>query len=688
MSNEIQPRNRAERRSTGKRTRAAGAALTAGSAALAMGAAWIGTGFESAHAVAGTFTVTQATDTGNTATSGSLSWAIHQADLNPGSTIDFNVSGNKVTLSTANPPNITAPVTITGPGVTIDGANSFRPFYLVGDRDAVTISGLTITKGEAPSGDSAGAILNQGDVLTVSGVTLSDNHSVYGGAIASGDGGFSGTGAGSLTVENSTFTGNVSDNNGGGIGFYDNASSYNTLTVVNSTFSGNNQAFYGGGFYVAGDVGNITVTGSTFADNTATYAGAGFMIDDIPTTSTVTVSASTVSGNHAHYGAGVALDDADGGVSIDSTVFDDNHATDGSGGGLYAGTGENGLSITNSTFTNNTATESGGGFSSWYQGSDQSISGSTFSGNSADYAGGGFFINGDIDGDQFATTVTSSTISGNQALIGGGGAFYSGAGATVTDSTVSGNHATVSAGLGFIGVGGPSAVNNSTITGNVAAQEGGGVLFVGYDGLTVNQSTIVGNDAASIGGVDMLTPQQAGAGVVGSLHTSQAKARAAHTHSADAHAHGAKQHDAGPAGHAETKKAHAAAAELNVATIVGTILTGNTNGDLGDSGTATANHSILGVIDPGTTFHDAGGNQFGVDPMLGALANNGGPTMTMELLVGSPAINAGPDPVPAFAGNEFDQRGAGFPRVAGGTVDIGAFEVQPVAVEIVPKFTG
>jgi hypothetical protein len=66
------------------------------------------------------------------------------------------------------------------------------------------------------------------------------------------------------------------------------------------------------------------------------------------------------------------------------------------------------------------------------------------------------------------------------------------------------------------------------------------------------------------------------------------------------------------------------------------------------------------------------GNIYGVNPMLGPLANNGGPTQTMALEAGSPAINAG---APDIAGlPATDQRG--LPRVVGGRVDIGAFEVQ------------
>jgi hypothetical protein len=61
-----------------------------------------------------------------------------------------------------------------------------------------------------------------------------------------------------------------------------------------------------------------------------------------------------------------------------------------------------------------------------------------------------------------------------------------------------------------------------------------------------------------------------------------------------------------------------------------------------------------------------------VDPKLGALANNGGPTLTLALLPGSPAIDAGN----TASAPATDQRG--FPRPAGAAADIGAFEYGSV----------
>ena len=53
--------------------------------------------------------------------------------------------------------------------------------------------------------------------------------------------------------------------------------------------------------------------------------------------------------------------------------------------------------------------------------------------------------------------------------------------------------------------------------------------------------------------------------------------------------------------------------------------------------------------------------------------NNGGPTFTLALLPGSPAIDAGSNALIA-SGVTTDQRGSGFPRIVNNTVDIGAFE--------------
>jgi len=103
--------------------------------------------------------------------------------------------------------------------------------------------------------------------------------------------------------------------------------------------------------------------------------------------------------------------------------------------------------------------------------------------------------------------------------------------------------------------------------------------------------------------------------------------------------------------------------------VANSTITDNNTGIGGLTGNVTLTNSIvagnMGYIAP-----DNGGsaslgfNFLGGDPKLGPLQNNGGPTQTMALLAGSPAIGAGD---PALA-TTFDQRGVR--RV--GAVDIGA----------------
>src|SRR3954453_8893994 len=81
----------------------------------------------------------------------------------------------------------------------------------------------------------------------------------------------------------------------------------------------------------------------------------------------------------------------------------------------------------------------------------------------------------------------------------------------------------------------------------------------------------------------------------------------------------------------------------------------------------------IGTGGSGGLINGVQGNRVGVaDPGLAPLGNYGGPTRTMALLAGSPALNAGSNGF--VTPGETDQRG--LPRVAGGTVDIGAFEFQ------------
>src|SRR6266851_1271421 len=104
-----------------------------------------------------------------------------------------------------------------------------------------------------------------------------------------------------------------------------------------------------------------------------------------------------------------------------------------------------------------------------------------------------------------------------------------------------------------------------------------------------------------------------------------------------------------------------------------TILAGNMaqttardlSGNLGSLG-----HNLIGNSTGGSGFDAT--DLLDVNPRLGPLQDNGGPTLTHAPLEGSPAIDAGDN----TDAPEFDQRGEGFPRIVNDIIDIGAFEVQ------------
>lgn len=92
-------------------------------------------------------------------------------------------------------------------------------------------------------------------------------------------------------------------------------------------------------------------------------------------------------------------------------------------------------------------------------------------------------------------------------------------------------------------------------------------------------------------------------------------------------------------------------------------------------------YNLIGNADGSSGFTNgvdgdlAGSTSAPIDPVLGPLADNGGPTFTMALLHGSPALDAGDDALllPPYS-LRTDQRG--FPRKSGPHVDIGAFEYR------------
>jgi hypothetical protein len=132
-------------------------------------------------------------------------------------------------------------------------------------------------------------------------------------------------------------------------------------------------------------------------------------------------------------------------------------------------------------------------------------------------------------------------------------------------------------------------------------------------------------------------------------------------------------------------------------TLDNTIIALNSNG----TGTGAPADDIAGTVSSSSAFNLIGtggsgglsngdnGNQVGVtNPVLGTLADNGGPTETIAVLPGSPAIGAGSSTIPGVAVPTIDQRGVARPSTS---IDIGAFQDRGFTLTIVagssPQFT-
>ena len=114
---------------------------------------------------------------------------------------------------------------------------------------------------------------------------------------------------------------------------------------------------------------------------------------------------------------------------------------------------------------------------------------------------------------------------------------------------------------------------------------------------------------------------------------------------------------------------------INVTIYNNTALIAGGGGIRNFSGTLTIGNSIVASnsfndISPGSGYTSTGAILIGVDPLLAAPGNYGGPTPTAPPLPGSPAVDAGSDAAASLFTT--DQRG--YPRLAGTHVDIGAVE--------------
>ncbi|MGA3354861.1 MAG: right-handed parallel beta-helix repeat-containing protein [Acidimicrobiales bacterium] len=493
-------------------------------------------------------------------------------------------------------------------------------------------AGITITI----SGQGAGATIidathidrafavQSGASLSISGVTIENgsqndatpsDHSTapaYGGAFYND---------GVLSVSNCVLTNN-SAYYGGGVVFADTGASATSIT--NSTVTGSSSGGgYGGVLYV--ESGAITLSADTITGNSSYYYGAVlYDYESGHTVGAVTINQSTISNNAAYYdyGGALYLDDA-GALTITGSTFENNILDYYYGGAVYDETsGE--LTVSGSTFNGNAS----GGYYGYggaieTDGTDLSVSGSTFEGNIANY-GGAIYIEGSSA--TAVESITTSTFSDNK----GSGYYYYG-GAIYDDY-------------------GDLQISDSTFDGNAAAYGGGALFYESADGLYLVNDTFDGNVANSGGAIYL--DEAATTGSINLLNDTITRNTAYYG-----------------GGIAYPEYANS---------IENTIVAGNSGGATTDGGGdcygsgATANAGSAdkgGNIDSdGTCFSSIiSRDQTGVNPDLGSLSNNGGPTATDAELPGSPAIGtaqAGFCPLT-------DQRGVARPSTS---CDVGAYQ--------------
>jgi len=276
-------------------------------------------------AQAETFKVTNTNDSGP----GSLRKAISSANANGGAdTIRVTATGTVVLRSAL--PKLTTNMKIVGPGASrfavkrsgASGTPAFRDFT-VGRGATVSISGLTVTKGNATyctMGQVCGGIKNSG-TLTVTGSIIRGNSAGTGGGIEN---------SGSLTVKRSYLTDN-SGMQGGGIG---NANG-GTATVIGSTIS-RNGASGGGGIANLG--GTLTVKDSTISGNRGEDSSGGIYSTSASGPAKTTITNSTISGNSAYYVAG-GVYNVGGRTLIKYSTITNNTSLEGGGVASYGRSG-------------------------------------------------------------------------------------------------------------------------------------------------------------------------------------------------------------------------------------------------------------------------------------------------------------------------------------------------------------
>jgi uncharacterized repeat protein (TIGR01451 family) len=254
-------------------------------------------------------------------------------------------------------------------------------------------------------------------------------------------------------------------------------------------------------------------------------------------------------------------------------------------------------------------------------------------------------------------SIVGSTFSDNRAYPGSAGAIENEGELSVVSSVFSGNSSSFA---GAIGNYGTLSITGSIFLQNFAEFDGGAI----YNGLTISairNSTFSANTSRWGGAIF-------NENLIGSItNTTFAFGSASY---------------AGDRGGGIYNSSNAQILELSSNIVAESM--GTAPRDISNAGTiVSASSNVVGIGEGSGLTDGVNGNQVGslaspLDPLLGPLANNGGPTLTHALLAGSPAIDRGSNP----AGLAYDQRGPGFSRVSGAQADAGAYELQSADLSV------
>ncbi|MGZ4291007.1 MAG: choice-of-anchor Q domain-containing protein [Gaiellaceae bacterium] len=481
------------------------------------------------------------------------------------------------------------------------------------------------------------------------------------------------------------------------------------FVVKGLTFRGGwSQAEVGAGAIVFGDSQNdFTIDGCTFDGNGSETVGGAIVYPSYPGKS-LTIVSSVFTNNRAKQ-AGGAIASYSRNLTLSGDRLDWNVVTgpidpsrfDAGGGAVFSNAVP--LVVTDSEFGHN-AVLSGGGGALVVQGAGESwVTGTTFTGNSASEQGGALELRYGhwtitLSHDAFTENHVTRSPQCEQQGCGdewrGGGAIWAGGNngrLTVGDTTFTGNGTTTPYGGAIADNAEYATVARSTFTANhVGSGVGGGIWMGSGHSLAVSDSTFTGNIAGAGGGIGLEggTSESNFIDVSGSTFDHNTDGPALWTingQSGYAHITNSTFFDnANPQmsqimlwGGSFNRVASSTIVSTNGA---GAISLSNSGGVF--TGADVMNSILvapLGQVCRGpSSVNDLGGNVFYgggcpgtmlyADPLLGPLAWNGGPTQTMALLVGSPAIDHAID----GSSPPFDQRGVA--RPLGAHADSGAYE--------------